>query len=348
MSESSDDRPADDVLKSLRRIMRGDRGGAGGSSSGKARGGLFRRREAGAEPIPEPAVAEVGVAEAALAESAAAETGVVAGAAPVADDTLLSLDDFILEPIAPEETKPEPASQATPEQAPEPASEPASAENEVADGASEAAGEDAVAEPAATEAAVAMASPPQAEAPAPDLEALSEEAVEPTAEPDPKPEASDNLNVAYDPSAELEAAAAEALGGVDADDGQTVEQEAPSPSAGLAPPAWDPDPEDTGFMPQSSARSTEDAGAEVDNLPAAQAAVSGPEDQSGSDAGVPALAEAGQGRAVIMDESALEDMIRRVIRSELMEGDLGRNISANVQRMIEDEIARKMLGRPPS
>lgn len=50
-----------------------------------------------------------------------------------------------------------------------------------------------------------------------------------------------------------------------------------------------------------------------------------------------------QQNAVSLDESAIEDMIRRVLREELM-GEIGQNISANVTRMIETEVTRRLTG----
>ncbi|MEM1277807.1 MAG: hypothetical protein AAGH74_14885 [Pseudomonadota bacterium] len=45
--------------------------------------------------------------------------------------------------------------------------------------------------------------------------------------------------------------------------------------------------------------------------------------------------------ALALDEAALEAMIKRVINEELM-GEIGQNISANVQRLIEAEVARRL------
>lgn len=61
---------------------------------------------------------------------------------------------------------------------------------------------------------------------------------------------------------------------------------------------------------------------------------------------VPAPAEepdaAAEEDSLVIDEAALEQMIRDVIRDELVNGEIGRNISVNVQRMIEAEIAKAM------
>lgn len=63
------------------------------------------------------------------------------------------------------------------------------------------------------------------------------------------------------------------------------------------------------------------------------------------------------GDAVVIDEAALEDMIRRIVRDEVaaalpgddrmrevvheeLQGDVGQNISENVQRLIRAEVAR--------
>ncbi|MEM8791091.1 MAG: hypothetical protein AAGE80_05710 [Pseudomonadota bacterium] len=48
--------------------------------------------------------------------------------------------------------------------------------------------------------------------------------------------------------------------------------------------------------------------------------------------------------ALALDEAALESMIKRVIQDELM-GEIGSNISANVQRMIEMEVERRLAER---
>lgn len=42
---------------------------------------------------------------------------------------------------------------------------------------------------------------------------------------------------------------------------------------------------------------------------------------------------------LVLDEAAIEGMVRRVLHEELM-GQIGQNISANVQRMIEAEVAK--------
>ncbi|MEL6476941.1 MAG: hypothetical protein AAFR17_06395 [Pseudomonadota bacterium] len=55
---------------------------------------------------------------------------------------------------------------------------------------------------------------------------------------------------------------------------------------------------------------------------------------------MPAIAEPQQASApLVLDEAAVEGMVRRVLHEELM-GQIGQNISANVQRMIEAEIAK--------
>lgn len=46
---------------------------------------------------------------------------------------------------------------------------------------------------------------------------------------------------------------------------------------------------------------------------------------------------------VMLDEAALESMVRRILREELM-GEIGQNISSNVTRMIETEVARRLTG----
>ncbi|MBY8975831.1 hypothetical protein KHP62_08440 [Rhodobacteraceae bacterium NNCM2] len=48
-------------------------------------------------------------------------------------------------------------------------------------------------------------------------------------------------------------------------------------------------------------------------------------------------------QSVMLDEAAIESMIRRVLREELM-GEIGQNISANVTRMIETEVTRRLTG----
>lgn len=45
--------------------------------------------------------------------------------------------------------------------------------------------------------------------------------------------------------------------------------------------------------------------------------------------------------AVVIDEAALEDMVRRIVRDELM-GEMGLRMSKNVTRLIQDEVARQM------
>ncbi|MBK0398022.1 hypothetical protein H0I76_02365 [Limibaculum sp. M0105] len=45
------------------------------------------------------------------------------------------------------------------------------------------------------------------------------------------------------------------------------------------------------------------------------------------------------------EEAALEETIRRVIREELVEGEIGNNISRNVQRMIREEVERMLARR---
>jgi len=74
-------------------------------------------------------------------------------------------------------------------------------------------------------------------------------------------------------------------------------------------------------------------------------------------AAAPAPVEETGGDAVVIDEAALEDMIRRVVRDELtqtgpgdemirqiiheeLSGDIGQRISANVRRLIQDEVSR--------
>lgn len=80
-------------------------------------------------------------------------------------------------------------------------------------------------------------------------------------------------------------------------------------------------------------------------------------DHGGGNAGVPAaFGEDDGGDAVVIDEAALEDMIRRIVRDEIaqavsedtmkrivheeLNGELGQRISVNVRRMIQDEVAR--------
>jgi len=72
---------------------------------------------------------------------------------------------------------------------------------------------------------------------------------------------------------------------------------------------------------------------------------------------VPANAEPEGSDAMVIDEAALEDMVRRIIRDEVarampgedamrrvvheeLQGELGQRISENVQRMIQDEVSR--------
>ncbi|MEM7236537.1 MAG: hypothetical protein AAF501_01750 [Pseudomonadota bacterium] len=54
-------------------------------------------------------------------------------------------------------------------------------------------------------------------------------------------------------------------------------------------------------------------------------------------------AEDAEPEAVMLDEAALESMVRRILREELM-GEIGQNISANVTRMIETEVSRRLTG----
>lgn len=60
---------------------------------------------------------------------------------------------------------------------------------------------------------------------------------------------------------------------------------------------------------------------------------------------LPARATAGRPAPeppVMIDEAAMEAMIRRVVRDELM-GEMGRRMTRNVQKMIKDEIARSRI-----
>jgi hypothetical protein len=93
----------------------------------------------------------------------------------------------------------------------------------------------------------------------------------------------------------------------------------------------------------------------------------GPEDRGGDEAiPMPVRDEAqapaeggGGGDAMVIDEAALEDMIRRIVRDELeqlendeaamrrivheeLTGEIGQRISDNVRRMIRDEVSRLM------
>ena len=87
----------------------------------------------------------------------------------------------------------------------------------------------------------------------------------------------------------------------------------------------DPAPEaGAGEMPSALA-------GETMPVPAASSSAPAPHDQGGGD-------------ALVLDEAAIEAMIRRVLQEELM-GPIGQNISTNVQRMIEAEIARRMGSR---
>lgn len=49
----------------------------------------------------------------------------------------------------------------------------------------------------------------------------------------------------------------------------------------------------------------------------------------------------GKRSPMVMDEAVVEAMIRRVLHEELM-GEIGQNISANVQRLIETEVTRRL------
>lgn len=48
--------------------------------------------------------------------------------------------------------------------------------------------------------------------------------------------------------------------------------------------------------------------------------------------------------AVVIDEAALEDMVRRIVRDELM-GEMGIRMTKNVTRLIQDEVARALAAR---
>lgn len=55
-----------------------------------------------------------------------------------------------------------------------------------------------------------------------------------------------------------------------------------------------------------------------------------------------AAVEADETGTAGLDESAIEAIVRRVIREELVEGDIGRNISENVKRLIQHEVAQAL------
>ena len=70
-----------------------------------------------------------------------------------------------------------------------------------------------------------------------------------------------------------------------------------------------------------------------------------PAQQPEATAPAPAVVEQKPAPApLVLDEAAIEGMVRRVLHEELM-GQVGQNISANVQRMIEMEVA-KLLPKP--
>lgn len=87
-------------------------------------------------------------------------------------------------------------------------------------------------------------------------------------------------------------------------------------------------------------RVEEEGSSQPETEPADTAPVPGP--GSGGEI-TTAEPEAPEQPAVSLDESAIEDMIRRVLREELM-GEIGQNISANVTRMIETEVTRRLTG----
>lgn len=395
MSDGEDSHK-DDVLVSLRRIMRGGRPAAEGGET-KRSGGLFgRRRSAEAEPDPTPEVADQPepTEEAPTEEASAEEAPVVAdadagttepeavpqsaasedapAAAPMpetaepaeagdeplaADDELLSLGDFMMEPI---EGAPEQAAEAAvvPDEAPQLAEEALEAAttastDDVAlpEGAelSEPLGDEAPAlEPFAE--TVAEDIDPGELPPVPEPERAEDAALEPEAALEPDFAADDALPEALDALTEnqVDPVPTDALAGGDTQpEAFAAEEGAAEEEIAATMPAGSDAPMDDAVAETPMQEPSPDAAPVVDPAVAAVAAAAIPAAlPPGSAETLPAATAEGTGGAVIMDESALEDMIRRVIRTELVEGELGRNISANVRRLIEDEIARAMLSRP--
>ncbi|MEL6769182.1 MAG: hypothetical protein AAFP17_18535 [Pseudomonadota bacterium] len=409
MSDGEDSHK-DDVLVSLRRIMRGGRPAPEGGEA-KRSGGLFGRRRSAeqeaeatpdAEPVatpdaetpPEP-TAEAPVSEPpaadpepAVAPNADAYDLTTSGDAPVdapdevkeetpeeplADGELLALGDFMLEPI---EESASPAD-AVAEETASTAEAPQLAEEALEASATEATEDLAMPElPDVPE--LATAPDEDAAEPSPEPFAGSIDAAEPEPEPEPEPAleglAAEDEAPVFDEALAPEFPAEETVAAVDAVvdtafDPTHLDEGAPEPDAAapLPPhddavidePGEDPAPMPVDEAPfggpvsdtpaedpvEESAPAFDPAAAAAAALPAAAAVIPAAAPEAPAEETLPAATTEGTGGAVIMDESALEDMIRRVIRAELVEGDLGRNISANVRRLIEDEIARAMLNR---
>lgn len=185
---------------------------------------------------------------------------------------------------------------------------------------------------------------PAAGAPVPDEE--DDEPLDLTemmvAEPEPEPVAAMPDGTADDvlwPAAPSDEPAGD-VGAADAWPGMPDPE--PVADSPLSPPDWEPMPDDM-----------DEAPGDADGAEAEIAARLGPEEEPEGD--LPgaepaetgtALAVADDGeRALMIDEGALEDMIRRVVRAELVEGEIGRNISENVRRLIEAEVARALRDR---
>ncbi|MEM6357687.1 MAG: hypothetical protein AAF844_18670 [Pseudomonadota bacterium] len=363
-----DDGPKDDVLVSLRRIMRGGKPAAENEDT-KRGGGLFNRRRTpatetetagGASPEAEPDVqgadpegAEESTPGANASKDVAATDETAAELAPadepaavqedVAADELLTLDDSMMQLM---ETAEEPSEAPEPQElgagAPDVAEgsmaqdEPSATDMEAATGTT-----DFVEEPAET-----VEEPVEAiEEPTPiDVEieaAVAGASLEQTASDVPPSDGeSDALDHAIDTTADEVLEAVPSIDDVPVDPVSPPEDVAPDLSDDpVEPDPVAPEPD----IPAAEHYASDELDPTLDPATAASAGAALPATVHTETA--PAMAAQGQGGAVIMDESALEDMIRRVIRAELVEGELGRNISANVRRLIEDEIARAMLNR---
>ncbi|MEO0425947.1 MAG: hypothetical protein AAF160_00765 [Pseudomonadota bacterium] len=365
-----DDGPKDDVLVSLRRIMRGGKPAAENEDT-KRGGGLFKRRRTpaaeteaetgdGASPEAEPdaqgadaegaeestpgvnASNDVAATDETAAEVARADEP-AAVQEDVAADELLTLDDSMMQLM---ETAEGPSEALEAQELG--AGAPDVAEGSMAeDGPSTT---DLEAETGTTdiveELAETVEEPVEAiEEPAPhdvEVEAVVAEAglEETAADMPPSDGEPDALDDAIDTTADELSEAAPSIDDVPVGPVSPPEDVAPDLSDDpIEPEPFAPEPD----IPAAEHYASDELDPTLDPATAASAGAVLPATVQAETA--PAMAAQGQGGAVIMDESALEDMIRRVIRAELVEGELGRNISANVRRLIEDEIARAMLNR---